>query len=321
MESITVLNFEIGIEFLIAFAVLEVFFTLLKTFLFDKQYARAGFLCFIFESTFGVLLTFVTCASLSNRTVSWKHYPLLASIALGIFEAAVVLLEASFVCMMTRKILNSNHQDCSNTPAEHVPKTDTLFIFKLGFICFLYPMIFLAIIILKRRTLEKSGDRPVEITTVISLFYTCLYISFVSAPTLIFGQVLVDRTTGRVLGLDCGNPPKADIYNDSDEETDEGGLCAVLSKYIDMYAELIHPYSPIKMCFMIGVLFSFVTLLTAAIQTFRRGKYIDSGIVTIFMVIGPGSFSVSAFSGKLIKLHQSLMINRPEHPIPSSSNF
>lgn len=320
MDSITVLHFEIGPELLIAFPVLEFIFTLLKTYLFEKRYARAGILCFILESTIGILLTFITCFSLFNRTVSWKRYPLVASIGLALFETCLVLLEVTLVSMMTRNIHREEGQDYHNNSGANVPKNNKLFIFKLAFICFLYPLIFLAIIVLKRRTMEKSGDRAVEITTVISLFYSCLHILFVSAPSLIFGQVLIDKTTGRVLGLDCENPATC-IDDDSSSEEEENTLGAMLSKFIEKCRDLIDPFSPIKVCFTIGMWFSGVSLLTAVIQTFRRSKYIDSGIVTIFMVIGPGSFSVSAFSGKLITLQQNLKETTSKDAISSSDAF
>lgn len=295
MGSVHVGNVEINLGVLISLAVVEVSLTLLKSFLFDRKCKRVGILCFVTESCIGIILTSITSASLFSRTVAWKQYPIVTSVALVLIEISIILLEAKIIWYMISKENEDRRRSFEHNSGFVAFIGSITGLSALAAISFAFPMLFLVIIAIKRRTLELSSDRPVEITTAISLLYILTYIF-----------IFMLHTNFNLKRFQNPENDSEDIQtyvvHDEDPQinsasTNETSACEADEDIETPFIKAI--YSPLGFSYCISIAFTCMVLLATLIETFRRNKYIDSGTVTIFMVVGPGSFSVSALAFKV----------------------
>ena len=231
MDAVQIGEVEISPWVLFGLSASEFLITFVKSMMFKKKRDWAGFMLFIIEALIGAALTAITSASLFNRVVAWKGYPIAVSVGLGLFELSVIITEALLIIILVSRDVEHRDQ-VDNVDFVQNCTTMVYYFFTL--------IVFVLIIIFKRRGLQKDGDRPVEIVTAASVFYSVfLPVAF---PFL----------------------------------SDDGGDVPLL-----LFSGLA------------AFIFSWFPLLTYMIQMFRFNKYIDSAIITILLVLVPGSFSIS----------------------------
>ena len=176
MDDIQIGELEISKFVLIGLTVSEIAITAVKSYMFKKKKDGYGILFFIIEALIGIALTALTSASLFNRVVAWKRYPIASSVGLGFFESFVIVLEAFL-------IFNLVSRDGDDRENDETLNIVTFLYFNISSILYTIISLFLLIsacltIIITRLGRQKSGDFPVEVTTVFVLFYCVLVLPF-----------------------------------------------------------------------------------------------------------------------------------------------